>query len=67
LARPVHGIQGQDRLGLLNRAADRPHPAQLLHLLQKGPLLRAGWSGARLDLQGNELGEPLADQLRRDL
>ena len=46
-------------LGFLHGAADRCHAAKLLHEAQKGPLLRAEHALGCLDLQGNELGDPL--------
>ena len=45
----------------------RRNCAELLHELQKGPLFRTDDPAGGLDLQGNELGNPLADHLWRDL
>ena len=61
------GAQRQDCLRLLNRAADGSKATEILHRLQEGALLRTDDPAVRLDLQSNELSNPLAEQLRGDL
>ena len=59
-APPCPGSGFENRAGILQRAADRCDPTELLHQLQIALLLRADGPVGRLDLDGDELADPLA-------